>query len=143
MAGAVIPAQLRELVRQRAAFLCEYCRASEWLAGQRSHIDHILPDSKGGATTADNLCLACAACNGSKLDRTEAVDPSTGKIEPLFNPRRQRWQEHFAWSEDGTQIIGVTPCGRATVDALRLNRPLAVSARAVWVSVGRHPPSEQ
>lgn len=143
MAGAVISAQLRELVRQRAAYLCEYCRASEWLAGQRSHIDHILPDSKGGATAADNLCLACAACNGSKLDRIEALDPSTGTIEPLFNPRRQRWQEHFAWSEDGTQIIGVTPCGRATVDALRLNRPLAVSARAIWVSVGRHPPKEQ
>lgn len=143
MAGAAIPAQLRELVRQRAAFRCEYCRASEWLVGQRSHIDHVVPESKGGESTAHNLCLACAACNGSKLDRTEAVDPGTGTIEPLFNPRRQRWQEHFTWSEDGTQIIGVTPSGRATVEALRLNRPMAVSARAVWVSVGRHPPEEQ
>ena len=142
MAGAAISAQLRELVRQRAAYRCEYCRSSEWLAGQRSHIDHIVPGSKGGETNADNLCLACAACNGSKLDRTQAIDPDTGKIEPLFNPRQQHWQEHFVWSEDGTQIIGLTPCGRVTVEALRLNRPLAVAARAVWVSVGRHPPQE-
>lgn len=79
----------------------------------------------------------------AQLRETEAVDPSTGRIEPLFNPRRQRRQEHFTWSEDGTRIIGLTPCGRATVEALRLNRPLAVSARAVWVSVGRHPLKEQ
>lgn len=142
MAGAAISAQLRELVRQRAAYRCEYCRSSEWLAGQRNHIDHIAPGSRGGETSADNLCLACAGCNGSKLDRTEAIDPATGRIEPLFNPRQQRWQEHFAWSEEGTQIVGITSCGRATVEALRFNRPLAVSARAVWVSIGRHPPQE-
>ena len=105
MAGAVIPAQLRELVRQRAAFLCEYCRTSEWLAGQRSHIDHILPASKGGATTTDNLCLACAACNGSKLDRTEAVDPETGGIEPLFNPASARQGlDHDSSSSPATHI---------------------------------------
>lgn len=75
---------------------------------------------QGGATTADNLCLACAACNGSKVDRTEAVDPSTGKIEPLFNPLSAAPGKSTSPGVRTTQIIGVTPCGRATVDALRL-----------------------
>ena len=142
MTGAAIPAQLREFVRQRAGYRCEYCRSSEWLTSQRCHIDHIVPEAKGGEPTADNLCLACATCNGSKLDRTKAVDPLRGKTEYLFNPRQQNWQDHFSWNEDATQIIGITPSGRATVEALRLNRPLAVSARAMWVSVNRHPPKE-
>jgi hypothetical protein len=142
MARATIPTQLREQVRRRAVYRCEYCHSSEWLTGQRHHIDHIIPDSQGGDTAIGNLCLACATCNGSKRDRSEAIDPATGKSEPLFNPRTQRWQNHFAWSDDGTVITGLTPTGRATVVALRLNRPLAVSARKVWVAVGKHPPDE-
>ncbi|HEY3227585.1 MAG TPA: hypothetical protein VGJ87_00105 [Roseiflexaceae bacterium] len=59
---------------------------------------------------------------------------------PLFNPRAQRWDEHFAWSDDGTQILGLTAIGRATIVALQLNRPLLVSARRRWVLVGWHPP---
>jgi len=60
----------------------------------------------------------------------------------LFNPRRQRWPEHFEWSEDGTQIVGLTDCGRATVEALKMNNPRIVRARQLWISVGWHPPAE-
>ncbi len=79
MATTRISVPLRELVRQRAGHRCEYCQVSEWLSGQRCHIDHIIPLVEGGETSADNLCLACAACNGSKLDRTEAVDSQSGE----------------------------------------------------------------
>jgi len=140
MATTRISVPLREFVRQRAGHRCEYCQVSEWLSGQRCHIDHIIPLVEGGETSADNLCLACAACNGSKLDRTEAVDPQSGERVALFHPRRQQWSEYFVWSEEGTRIVGLTACGRATVEALQLNRPLAVAARAVWVSIDRHPP---
>jgi hypothetical protein len=58
----------------------------------------------------------------------------------LFNPRKQKWYEHFRWSEDGTKIIGLTPCGRATVNALRLNNSLAIVVRKNWVKAGWHPP---
>jgi hypothetical protein len=60
----------------------------------------------------------------------------------LFNPRQQRWTEHFAWSEDGTRIIGLTDCGRATVLALQLNNVIAVMVRREWVAAGWHLPVE-
>jgi hypothetical protein len=135
-----MPSQLDEFVRTRADHRCEYCQASEWLTGQRYHVDHILPRKLGGETVAANLCLACPACNAHKRDKTEGVDPATNEPMPLFNPRTQRWHDHFAWSEDGLEIIGLTSCGRATVTVLKFNRPLALSSRAVWISVNRHPP---
>lgn len=58
----------------------------------------------------------------------------------LFNPRQQQWQEHFAWTEDNTRIMGLTACGRATVVALKLNNSLAVTVRRNWVKAGWHPP---
>jgi hypothetical protein len=60
---------------------------------------------------------------------------------PVYNPRRQVWSEHFEWSRDGTQILGRTACGRATVIALRLNNLIAVTVRRHWVAAGWHPPS--
>jgi hypothetical protein len=59
---------------------------------------------------------------------------------PLFNPRQHSWAEHFVWSEDGTQIIGLTAIGRATVATLKMNNPVSIRARKLWASVGWHPP---
>jgi hypothetical protein len=132
--------RLIRLVRERAQNRCEYCQTSEWLSGQLCQIDHIVPRIKGGASAEDNLCLACVACNGYKSDQTEATDPESGQVVTLYHPRRQSWPDNFAWSADGAQIVGLTATGRATVVALRLNRPLAVAARRVWVSFDRHPP---
>lgn len=137
-----IPKRLAQLVRARAHHRCEYCQTSEWLSGQLCQIDHIVPQAKGGASTEENLCLACAACNGFKLDRIEAVDPQSGQMISLYHPRRQRWADHFVWSEDSTQVVGLTPTGRATVAALKLNRPLVIAARRVWVGIHRHPPTD-
>lgn len=135
-----ISRSLAALVRDRADYRCEYCKTSEWLSGQRCHIDHIVPLSSGGVTDADNLCLACAACNSAKLDKMNGVDPETQESTRLFNPRTQNWHEHFRWSDDGVLIEGITSYGRASVAVLRLNRTLALSARSVWGSVGLHPP---
>ena len=137
-----ISRRLYKLVRRRANFRCEYCQSSEWLTAQRSHVDHIIPKAHGGATEEHNLCLACASCNGSKQDKVEAVDPKSGKMVMLFHPRKENWHDHFAWSQDGLQIIGQTASGRATVNTLKLNRPLVMKARAVWVRVQLHPPKE-
>lgn len=140
MAGADIAEAVRNVVRQRARMRCEYCQTSEALSGIRCQTDHILPRSRGGATTEDNLCLACAACNGHKHARTHAIDPVSATPALLFHPRQQQWDEHFSWSADGTEIIGQTPTGRATVAALSMNAPLIVGARALWVGMGAHPP---
>jgi hypothetical protein len=105
-------------------------------------IEHIIPESVGGPTMRENLWLACHRCNEYKGDRTEAADPLTGEYVTLFNPRTQHWHDHFAWGPDGTLVVGLTPCGRATVEVLRLNNEYVVEARRFWVEAGWHPPAD-
>ena len=140
MAGADVSEPLRQAVRARAGGRCEYCLTSEVLSGIRCQIDHITPRARQGATTVENLCLACVACNGHKHAQTHAIDPESGEAVPLFHPLQQRWYDHFAWSVEGTAINGLTPIGRATVATLKMNDPLIVGARALWVDIGAHPP---
>jgi 5-methylcytosine-specific restriction endonuclease McrA len=124
MAGkARVPRRLRERVASTARHRCGYCRTPESIAGFRLSIEHIVPEAKGGKTVEENLWLACHACNEFKGVRVQGTDPATGKRARLWNPRRQNWADHFSWSEGGTIIRGLTPCGRATVATLRLNRP--------------------
>ncbi len=136
-----LPENLRERIDDADRRICRYCYTAEANSGVRLTHDHIVPVSKGGATVFENVCLACSACNEFKADLTHAVDAVTGESMPLFDPRTQRWGEHFAWSADGTRVEGVTPTGRATVLALRMNQPLIVTARGRWVRVGWHPPT--
>ena len=140
MSRAYVPKELRELVAARARHRCGYCLTAEAIVGTPMEIEHIVPESLGGLTDELNLWLACSLCNDHKSNRIAAADPETGRIARLFDPRRQSWREHFQWSEDGSEIFGLTPTGRATVDALRLNRPSLVEARKLWVFVGWHPP---
>lgn len=107
--------------------------------GAQMQIEHIVPLAQGGTSDEENLWLACAWCNSHKSARTRGADPFTGAETPLFNPRTQIWAEHFRWSDDGTEIIGLTPCGRATVTALRLNNEYIVPARRNWVRAGWQP----
>jgi hypothetical protein len=105
------------------------------------HIDHIVPETAGGLTSPENLCLACFSCNVFKGAQQHGVDALTGETVPLFHPLRQRWRDHFTWDESKTHIIGLTACGRATVEALHMNNPTVVRARRRWVSAGWHPPA--
>lgn len=82
---------LQALVRTRAQGRCEYCQTAERVTGLRCHVDHIIPLSQGGASAEENLCLACAACNGHKQARSRGIDPQTGEIAALYDPRRQEW----------------------------------------------------
>ncbi len=103
-------------------------------------IDHIQPIAKGGSDSEDNLCLACELCNQYKWTQMDGVDPQIGETVSLFNPRQQMWVDHFAWSSDGTEILGKTAYGQATVAALKFNNALAVTVRRNWVKAGWHPP---
>jgi hypothetical protein len=134
------PTSLRERVARTAGYRCGYCQTPESIAGFRLTIEHIVPKAKGGKTIEVNLWLACHACNEFKAARIQGRDLTTGKTVRLFNPRRQVWSNHFSWSEDGTEVIGLTPSGRATVITLQLNRPEIVAARSLWVQVGWWPP---
>jgi len=104
-------------------------------------MEHIIPQARGGSDDEENLWLACRLCNNFKGVQTVALDPVTAEQVPLFNPRTQRWAEHFVWSADGTRVTGQTPTGRATVFALQLNYVIAVMVRQEWVKVGWHPPT--
>lgn len=136
-----LPEELRARIDEADRRVCQYCLTAEANSGLRLTCDHIIPGSKGGATVFENLCSACSACNEFKADATHGVDPVTGELVALFHPRTQRWSEHFAWSADATRVEGVTPTGRATVVALRMNQPLIVTARGRWARVGWHPPT--
>src|SRR5262245_51473943 len=103
-------------VAARAKGRCEYCRMHQSLQGATFHIEHIIPRSRGGHTQIDNLAWACPSCNLHKANRVESIDPNTGNQAPLFHPRLDSWEAHFRW--DGYRLVGQTPIGRATVNAL-------------------------
>ena len=125
---------------ERADNRCEYCQSPADYATETFAVEHIRPLSRGGTSDLNNLALACSGCNGRKYNKIEAPDPADGAMAPLFNPREQRWQEHFCWSGDYTQIIGLTPTGRATVETLQLNRPGLINMRQLLYTIGKHPP---
>lgn len=135
-----LPTRLREQVRVAAAGRCAYCRSAEALLGVTFEIDHIIPQALGGETRIANLCLSCPTCNRYKAARQMALDPVSGLPVPLYHPNVQTWGDHFAWSDDGTIVIGLTPSGRATVELLRTNRPVLVQMRRYWVAQRLHPP---
>ena len=142
MSSVHIPTALRHKVIAHAQGRCTYCRTAEAYSGAPLEIDHIIPSSAGGNSDESNLCLACRLCNSFKGVQTHALDPETNQRVALFNPRTQNWVEHFTWSQDGDLVIGLTPCGRATVNALKMNNDYIVPARRRWTSVGWHPPRE-
>lgn len=135
-----IPASLRQRVWSDARGRCAYCRSSEALLGSTFEIDHIIPVAADGETSYDNLCLSCPSCNRAKARRLSALDPFTEQSVPLFHPRQHAWRDHFAWSNDGATVVGLTATGRATIVALRMNRPVIVQMRHYWVTLGLHPP---
>ena len=142
MAKAKIPAQLRHRIEQAAGYRCGYCLTPQEISGAKMQVDHIWPEAAGGGTTEDNLWLACVSCNRAKHNHTHCQDPLSRETVRLFNPRTQDWGEHFAWSPDGTRIVGLTPCGRGTIERLRMNDLDIVTARYLWVQAGWWPPEQ-
>lgn len=132
-----ISSTTRAAVILRASQRCEYCQLSQ--AGQEAsfHIDHVIPHAANGPTTEDNLALACVSCSLHKAAKQVGIDPNTGAETPIFNPRTQEWLEHFYW--EGETAVGLTTIGRATLLALKINRPLIVAIRKEEAIRGRHP----
>jgi hypothetical protein len=138
---------IRQVVRSLAYYLCEYYHLSEEVSAAQFAVDHILPRSLGGSHRLDNLALACQRCNSYRYNFTTALDPQTQTLVPLFNPRTQRWVEHFVWTADGLSIIGTPQTGRATCNRLdmndeRHNDGAIVKARRWWLQGSWHPPTD-
>lgn len=135
-----IPTAWRRAIHERARGLCEDCHSQTSVTGHEFTVDHIQPEAHGGGDDLDNLCLCCAECYAYKQARTTARDPRSQRVVSLFHPRRDDWDEHFRWSPTFTRLIGRTAIGRATVEALQLNRPFLTRARRLWVEHDLHPP---
>ncbi len=140
MPREAITTALRRRVRERAHGLCEYCRFPAHFANAAFHCDHVQPRKSGGKAILENLAWSCSWCNAYKSTKTHAFDSKTKRLVLLFNPRRQRWSQHFTWSDDTLLIVGRTTIGRATIGALQLNRTELLNLRRVLWAAGEHPP---
>ena len=124
----------RDAVRERAAARCEYCRlpdaADEW----PFHVDHVIALQQGGSDALDNLWWACSRCNLYKGPNISSVEAKDAAPVPLFNPRRDRWEEHFQL--DSGRIIGRTPVGRVTVRLLAMNASNRIDLRQQLSALG-------
>jgi HNH endonuclease len=111
----------------------------ESLQGATFHVEHVIPRSKGGESTLENLALACPRCNLHKAYKTTAPDPLTGEQVALFHPLEQQWPEHFRFK--GHEMEGLTAIGRATVVLLDLNHLRRQRICQVEESFGLYPPT--
>jgi 5-methylcytosine-specific restriction endonuclease McrA len=132
-----VAAEVRRLVAQRAQYCCEYCLVHQDDAVTGHQVDHVIAEKHGGPTSADNLALSCTVCNLRKASDLSSIDPETGHIVPLFNPRMQSWNEHFRIV--GLQIVGTTASGRTTVEFLKLNTYERMAERRELLIAGRFP----
>ena len=140
MSKPYISKTTRQLVFKRAGRCCEYCKSSADYTTDPFSIEHIVPLSKDGLNSLINLALSCMGCNGYKSIKIAFLDPITRLIFPLFNPRTMVWDDHFMWNKTSTIIVAKTPIGRATIEALKLNREELKNLRFALVAIGIHPP---
>ncbi len=127
---------VRAAVVERAGNCCEYYQLPAHLQVGGFELDHILPRSRGGLTEMANLALACPHCNARKWAHMDGEDPESGQTVALFNPRTQRWVDHFRWSEQRPfEIVAITAHGRATVVRLQMNHPDLVSIRRLLAAL--------
>lgn len=137
MSRSYISVSLRQAVIERAAGRCEYCLFPETASFLTFEVEHVIAEKHGGATSAENLALACPFCNRFKGTDLGSLDPATGRLTPFFNPRRQQWDEHFHL--DGARIVPLTPEGRVTVLIFQMNLPDRIQERQRLIQVETYP----
>src|SRR5262245_37429314 len=125
---------MRDQVRQRAGGICEYCHLPDDLDALPFQLDHIIAEKHHGLTVLENLAWSCCNCNAGKGPNIAGLDLTTGELTRLFNPRKDRWTEHFTWQ--GPTVVGLTAIGRTTVDVLNINLPERVAHRHLLIDAG-------
>ena len=135
--SSYVSAALRRLVAVRADALCEYCLIHEDDAVFGCEFDHIISEKHGGATDAENLAYACAFCNRAKGSDIGSIVPRTGRFVRFFNPRTDRWAEHFTL--DGVTIVALSEIGEVTARILDFNNSDRLLERQTLWEVGRYP----
>jgi hypothetical protein len=130
---------LYTLVADRAAHRCEYCHAPELVFNFPFEVEHIIPISRDGTDTESNLALACRSCNLRKGTRIDGLDPKSQTEVRFFDPRTDRWSEHFQADAESGKLMGMTAIGRVTIVCLEMNSPTQLAARQLWIRLGLFP----
>lgn len=128
---------LEEMVWKRAEGVCEYCHLPRDFHRVPFQIDHIIAAQHGGKTAAENLAVSCLRCNKRKGPNVAGIDPDTGEIVRLYNPRKDGWHDHFRW--DDAILIALTQVGRTTIAVLAINHPSAIAVREELIAEGVFP----
>ncbi len=134
MSRTYIPVGLRQHVYDRAQGCCEYCLIPELAVLFAHQVDHVIAEKHGGLTDTSNLALACALCNKYKGSDIASVDSECNDIVRLFNPRYDKWIEHFSLAD--AEIKPLTAIGRVTANLLQLNRAERVAERDILIRAG-------
>ena len=125
------------LVRTRANGICEYCRFPEACSELNFVLDHIIAKQHRGRSFSTNLALACSFCNRHKGPNVGGIDPLTHRHTRLFNPRKDRWRDHFKWRRE--RLIGLTGIGRTTILVLAINHYNQLRVRRSLIRDGLFP----
>jgi hypothetical protein len=132
-----ISSETRQIVAARANYVCEYCLIAEEDAYFRFQVEHIISRKHGGSSELENLALACVFCNRYKGSDIASLIPETNKLIRFYNPRVDRWNEHFRLN--GVVIEPLTEIGEATVRILQMNHDDQILERQVLSRRGRYP----
>ncbi len=122
-----------EYVALRAKHRCEYCHAPEIIFNSPFKIEHITPLKLNGTNSHSNLALSCRSCNRYKSSHISSTDIETQSDVPLFQPRNNRWSQHFTVDIESGNILGLTAIGRASIVLLKMNSGTQVIARKQWM----------
>jgi len=119
-----VSAELRQTIADRAKSLCEYCLIAEEDTFYGCEVDHIISLKHGGSSETGNLAYSCALCNRAQGSDIGSVSTS-GEFTRFFNPRTDRWAEHFRLQDAAirplTNIGGVTARILGFNDSARLH----------------------
>lgn len=132
-----ISSEIREIVANRANFICEYCLIAEEDAYFKFQIEHIISRKHEGSSELENLALACVFCNRYKGSDIASLTPETNRLIRFYNPRTDRWREHFRLH--GVVIEPLTEIGEATVRILQINHDDQILEREVLSRRRRYP----
>ena len=132
-----VNSETRRIVASRANFVCEYCLIAEEDAYFKFQVEHIISRKHSGSSELENLALACVFCNRYKGSDIASLTPETNKLIRFYNPRVDRWNEHFRLN--GVVIEPLTDIGEATVRILQMNHNDQILERQVLSRRGRYP----
>ena len=133
-----VSASVRRVVTRCAPEQCEYCRFPQTASLFTFEMEHIIAEKHDGITVVENLALSCPCCNRFKGTDLGSIDPETQQLTPFFNPRLQKWSDHFRL--DRGTIVPLTPQGRVTAKILQFNLPERILEREQLITSGQYPP---